>query len=190
MDKRILENITFDKVNFSASPLEAEAFENCRFLNCDFAGVDLSDMAFPSCEFTGCNLSQAKNANLSLNDCRFSSCKLLGWNFQHCNPLLFSVSFDGCILDFSRFNRMKLVNTVFKDCSMKEVDFIEANLTGAVFGSCNLERAVFNRTILEKADFRTAYNFTIDPERNKLKKARFSLQNVTGLLGKYGIIVE
>jgi fluoroquinolone resistance protein len=85
---------------------------------------------------------------------------------------------------------MRLANTVFKDCSMKEVDFVEADLTGASFRNCDLGRAVFSRTNLQKADFRTAFNFSIDPEKNKLKKARFSLQNVTGLLGKYGIVVE
>jgi fluoroquinolone resistance protein len=190
MNESIIENAVFERINFSETPLEAEAYENCRFLACDFTAADLKGLSFESCLFSGCNLSQAKNADLSLKHADFKSCKLLGWNFQDCKPLLFSVSFDGCILDFSRFIKMKLANTVFKDCSMKEVDFIEADLTGASFPNCDLMRAVFNRTHLERADFRTAFHFSIDPEKNKLKKARFSLHTVTGLLGKYGIVIE
>ena len=35
-----------------------------------------------------------------------------------------------------------------------------------------------------------AFNFSINPEINNLKKARFSTQNIVGLLDKYKIIVE
>jgi hypothetical protein len=51
-------------------------------------------------------------------------------------------------------------------------------------------RARFERTVLEKVDFRTSYNFSIDPEVNRMKKARFSLAGIAGLLGKYDIVVE
>jgi len=63
-------------------------------------------------------------------------------------------------------------------------------LSQSVFDQCDLNRAVFADTILEKSDFRSAYNFSIDPERNKIAKAKFSSQNIIGLLDKYNIIVE
>jgi fluoroquinolone resistance protein len=44
--------------------------------------------------------------------------------------------------------------------------------------------------LLEKADFRTAYNYSIDPEKNRIKKAKFSIFGVTGLLDKYDIEIE
>jgi fluoroquinolone resistance protein len=43
---------------------------------------------------------------------------------------------------------------------------------------------------LEKADLRTAYNYSIDPSINKIKKAKFSLPGVVGLLSKYDIEIE
>jgi hypothetical protein len=49
---------------------------------------------------------------------------------------------------------------------------------------------MFEGTNLEKTDFRSAFNYSLDPEINRMKKARFSLPGVTGLLGKYGIEVE
>ena len=48
---------------------------------------------------------------------------------------------------------------------------------------------ISDQTILEKADFRTAKNYSIDPEQNRLKKAKFSLSGVVGLLRKYDIVV-
>jgi uncharacterized protein YjbI with pentapeptide repeats len=63
-------------------------------------------------------------------------------------------------------------------------------LTQAVFNNCNLELASFDRTLLEKADFRSSYNYVINPETNKIKKAKFSLLGVAGLLEKYDIVIE
>ncbi len=41
-----------------------------------------------------------------------------------------------------------------------------------------------------KANFKTSYNYTIDPTKTKLKKALFSLEGVKGLLYKYEIEVS
>jgi hypothetical protein len=53
-----------------------------------------------------------------------------------------------------------------------------------------LSGTIFNNTIIEQADFRTANNYSIDPENNRIKKARFSTQGISGLLDKYQIIIE
>ena len=73
---------------------------------------------------------------------------------------------------------------------MQEVDFTECDLTNAVFDNCDLMKSNFDNTILEKADLRTSYNYSIDPEINLIKKAKFSIPGVTGLLDKYDIIIE
>jgi uncharacterized protein YjbI with pentapeptide repeats len=36
-----------------------------------------------------------------------------------------------------------------------------------------LAQAVFDQATLEKADFRTAYIYSIDPEKNRIKEAKF-----------------
>jgi fluoroquinolone resistance protein len=70
-----------------------------------------------------------------------------------------------------------------------EIDLTESDLTSAVFDNCDL-KATFDHTILEKADLRNSYNCTFDPENNRIKKAKFSLEGLAGLLGKYDIEVE
>ena len=39
--------------------------------------------------------------------------------------------------------------------------------------------------MLQGADFRTAYNLSLDPEKNRIKKAMFSKEGALGLLLKY-----
>lgn len=84
----------------------------------------------------------------------------------------------------------KMKNTIFSECSIKEVDFSSADLTGSSFLNCDLSRSLFQHTIVEKVDFRSAINFSIDPEINRIKNARFSSAGIIGLLDKYQIIIE
>ena len=50
--------------------------------------------------------------------------------------------------------------------------------------------AVFDGTNLEGADLSSAVNYIIHPDRNRLKKARFSESGLAGLLAHAGIIIE
>jgi len=49
---------------------------------------------------------------------------------------------------------------------------------------------VFDNSILEAADFRNAYNFSIDPQTNRVKKAKFSFNNIAGLLDTFLVSIE
>lgn len=80
--------------------------------------------------------------------------------------------------------------TPFTTCRLHEVDFTAADLTGASFSECDLTGAIFDRTILEKADFRTAEHYVIDPENNRIRKARFSRKGLPGLLEKYQLDID
>ena len=81
-------------------------------------------------------------------------------------------------------------NTRFRNSQLQETDFTACDLTGALFDNCDLANAVFDNTNLVKADFRTSHNYSIDPERNRLKNARFSLSGLPGHLGKYDIVID
>jgi uncharacterized protein YjbI with pentapeptide repeats len=80
--------------------------------------------------------------------------------------------------------------TQFIECSLKEVDFSEVELAESIFNKCDLMGAIFENTNLVKADLRTALHYSINPEQNKLKKARFSYPGIIGLLEKYDIQVD
>lgn len=114
----------------------------------------------------------------------------MGIQFQECNSFLLSFRFENCILKLSVFYKLKLKKTGFINCNLQEADFTEADLTSAVFDNCDLHRTLFFGTNLEKADFRSSYNYSLDPERNRIKKARFSRLGIAGLLDKYNIEIE
>lgn len=187
---QLLTGITFDKADFTQNPLVKAEYENCIFKNCDFAGRDLSGYLFIECQFLTCNLSLCKLNKTVIRDTKFKDCKMLGLHFQHCNEFGLSFHIDSCLLNHSSFYRRKLKNTVFKNSQMHGVDFVQADLTGSVFDNCDLTDAVFEDTILEKADFRTSFNYNINPETNRMKKAKFSLSHIAGLLNKYDIEIE
>ena len=186
----IIENKVFEKDNFYETGLAKAEYENCKFRSCDFSNSDLSNITFIDCEFDHCNLSMTKIKNSAFKTVKFINCKLLGLNFNECNNFLLSLYFENCLLNLASFYKLKLKGTKFKNCNLQEVDFTEAELIGVVFDNCDLGRAIFERTNLEKADFRTAWQFSIDPTVNRVKKARFSREGVTGLLDKFNILIE
>jgi len=94
------------------------------------------------------------------------------------------------VLDFSKFYTLKLKGTSFVHCSLIAVDFMSADLTKVLFDRCDLYRSEFAKAIANKANFKTSYNYTIDPTKTKIKKTVFALAGLKGLLAKYEVVVE
>ena len=189
MASKYISDRHFEKLSFSVDPPERASYENCVFEDCDFSGGNLSLLSFEECEFRNCNLSLVKMGETALKNVQFSDCKILGVRFEHCNPFLLAFSFENCKLDLSSFYGLKIKKTTFENCSLQEVDLTDTDLESATFSNCDLLHARFDRTNLEKADLRSAFNYSIDPENNKLRKAKFSLAGVKGLLHKYDISI-
>lgn len=177
----------FESINNAGKTIKNREFEKCKFKGCDFSNIDFSSSRFTDCTFTACNLGLMKLNETSLNNVKFVECKLIGVNFSKCSDLLFSLEFENCLLDYASFAGKKMAKTPFKNCSLKNADFSECTLVKALFDNTDLLSAVFQKTNLQEANLATAYNFSIDPERNFIKKALFSQQGLAGLLVKYGI---
>jgi len=181
---------TFDKIVLINTKVSNREFEDCVFRNCDFSNSDFSNNTFMDCEFINCNLSMTNLAGTSLKTVHFSNCKLMGIQFTKCTDFMFTVSFNDCILDYASFSNKKMPKTRFSSCSMKEVSFIGSDLSGSIFDNCNLENSIFNETQLKEVNFLTAYNYKIDPEYNPMRKAKFSMEGIPGLLDKYDIKIQ
>ena len=190
MDTVTHEAKTFENINYSEKKLSGREFLNCEFKNCNFTKSDLSNNIFEDCSFKSCNFSLTVFRNTGLRTIKFIGCKLMGIDFSVVNSFSFSVAFQDSILDYSSFFQCKMKKTNFTDCSLKQVDFRETDLSMAVFKNCDLTLAAFVRTNLEKTDFRTALNYSLDPEQNKVKGAKFSHLGLVGLLYKYNLDIE
>ena len=190
MSQAFTQDQIFDKLDFTQEPLPKGEYENCMFTNCNFEETNLNDIKFMDCNFQDCNWSLVQLNGTVLREVKFKDCKMLGLQFETCNDFGLSFSFENCQLNHSTFFQMNIKKTIFRNCQLREIDFSESNLSNVIFDNCDLAQAIFINTVLDKADFRTAYNYSIDPESNRLKKAKFSILGISGLLDKYDLIIE
>ncbi len=190
MQNSYFENREYWNYDLTQFPFELGEYDNCIFNNCNFSNMNLSEFVFVECVFDNCNLSLANIESTVLNDVDFNNCKLFGLDFSKANEFGLKLNLKDCALNFSIFSGLKLKNIHFVNCQLIEVDFTKCDLTSSIFENCNLDRADFDQTILIKSDFRSSTNYSIDPEKNSIKKAKFSLNGAVGLLSKYDIIIE
>jgi len=190
MEEVYKEEEHFEKLDFKERPLPKGTYEQCGFTGCDFGESDIAAISFISCEFNNCNLSMARIVKTTFQEARFTGCKMLGLRLEHCNNFLLSFHFENCILDHASFYQLKLKGTRFINCRIRDADFTECDLTAAVFNDTDLAGSVFDQSVLERADMRTAFNYMINPEKNRIRKAKFSTSSIAGLLAHYDIIIE
>lgn len=186
---QIFESLTLQNIDYTIENIVQGEYEGCNFIHCNFSGVDLSKFVFINCQFEGCNLSLTKIHQVLFRDVKFKGSKMIGLQFGTTNAFGLSISFDDCILSNSSFYQTKLQGTLFKNSKLNEVDFSDCDLTGAIFDQCDLLNAIFDNSNVEKVDFSTAVNYSIDPDRNKIKKSKHASAQLGGLLEKYKIDV-
>ena len=189
MPEQYTQGQSFQNTDYTINELPQGEYEQCTFRNCNLKDGNLSGFLFIDCTFQGCDLSMAKINKTSFRDVKFIDCKMLGLRFDSCNSMLISFTFERCVLNFSSFFKLKLKNIRLKECQLHEVEFQEADFTKAEFVECDLTDAFFENTNLEQADFSTAHSFIIDPQKNRLKKTRFSTNGLAGLLTQYDLVI-
>ena len=186
----------FEKLTITSGYLTPKRFYCSTFEDCDFSNCDISNSIFRDCKFINCNLSLAKLINSDLYDIMFIDCKLAGINWTESlwqkqtskkKRVKFPISFKNCILNYSVFSDMDLYSASFVDSTLKEVSFESANLESATFSGSDLSGSLFLNTILNKADFSSSVNYTIDASINPIKGAMFSFPEASNLLYSLGV---
>ncbi len=180
----------FEKLDTGKQELPEGEYEHCIFEHCYFNGADLSGFRFIETEFIECDLSNTKLEKTAFQEVIFANCKMLGLHFEACHDFAFGVRFEKCVLNHASFFQMKLNRTSFIESQLRGVDFTEADLKGIALTGCDLLDATFENTNLEKTDLRNAFNYSIDPELNRIRGAKFTIPEVTGLLTKYQIQID
>ncbi len=186
----LIEDITYSQTDFTIEKLPKGDYEGCTFTQCNFSNADVSNSMFIDCEFVECDFSSANLAHSTFKESNFINCKMIGLHFSKMSGMFFSARFELCNLSFSSFVGRNLQGIQLIACSLKEVDFSDSDLKKVTLDRCDLHSAIFENTHLEGANFTSSFNFSIDPEKNMLKKAKFSKENVSGLLTKYNLIIE
>lgn len=188
-DSLSYEEKTFKSENFSERSLEGHFFDSCAFINCDFSKSNLRNANFSGCVFTNCNLSLPKLDACRLQDIQFIDCKIVGAEFFKCGKAFQTVSFKKCLILYCNFSDLNMKNTHFDGSKIQEAFFTNTVLHGAGFKDVDLSGTLFHNCDLTKADFSSAVRYSIDPQTNKIKKAKFSLPEAVGLLQTFEIII-
>jgi uncharacterized protein YjbI with pentapeptide repeats len=184
------ENKRFNKIVCPGQDLSRKEFSNCRFEKCDFSGCKFSGSLFVDCVFSGCDLSNIKVDSCGFQNVEFDGCKLLGVIFEEIKSIFIKWAYKKCSIALCDFSHLNMKNSRFLECTIRETDFVDSDLAGSDLSGSDLQSSKFQNTNLEKADFRGAKNYYIDPTRNKLKQALFSYPEVLSLLASFGIKVE
>lgn len=181
----------FDKEDMRPHIAGCITFDGCIFRNCDFSSSQLDGIKFLNCSFTACLFTLTSFAGTLLDDVVFSDCKMTGAAFgDRSGSHRLSASFAGCILDNALFCSVKAPKTAFRKCRMHETVVERCDFRESIFDACDMAGIAFTASDLAGTDFTTSYGWTIDPEDNKIRGARFSLPTLPGLLTKYRIKVE
>lgn len=190
MESAYVTDQIFNSIDYSEQKLNKKEYEYCTFRNCEFSKAKIFNSRFLETEFIDCNFSNANLSQSSFQKVSFNNCKMLGLKFDECNQFNFAAFFENCQLNHCSFYQMNLNRTKFNKSQLIGVDFIEANLKTTKINHCDLLNARFENTNLEKADFSGSFNYSIDPELNRVKGARFSFPEVIGLLDKFDIKIN
>lgn len=170
--------------------LDEENYSECVFKRCDLSSADLSKKRFFHCRFEGCNLTAVKLELTRLQEVTFYECKCMGVDFTLCDPQFLHLNFDHCQLRGCNFTEMPLKRIRLTGCQVRECHFVQSDMREGVFTESNFEGSLFHKTRLEKADFREAISYQINPENNPLKGAKFSKLEALSLLEGFGILLE
>lgn len=179
---------SFSHIDLQELNADRNVYENCEFLNCSFSTI--LNIDFTDCGFINCNLSNVKFNFCGLQNVTFTDCKLMGADFFQSKDFMFSVNFDNCNMDYTSFDKKKMYKSTFRNCRVHGANFTQADLSRSTLFNCDLHDSIFLNTDLSGVDFTTCINFLIDPETNTIKKAKFSRNDLTGLLYRHDIIIE
>ena len=187
------EGQAFKKLTHSRQIIKRKVFQECSFQQCDFKETHFEGCTFRQCIFTDCDLSLIQVKNCAFVDTRFDGCKLVGVNWVDADwsksSLFGPPSFTNCTLNYSTFIGLKLRKVQIVNCTARDVDFSETDLTQAVCTGTDFAESRFMKTNLSEADFTGATNYTISANLNTLKKTKFSLPEAVSLLYSLDIIL-
>lgn len=168
-------------------------FIDCAFEECSLIETEIKNCRFVNCAFVRCDLSLAKVPESVFSSIRFEDAKLVGidWTLAEWPATLLGkpLNFSKSILNHGTFIGLNLEGVQFIDCAVVNVDFREADLSGADFSGSNLFESLFIHTNLKNADLSQARNYSINLGLNQIKGAKFSLPEAMSLLYNMDIIL-
>lgn len=192
MPKQYYQGETFE--NPDPALLQDAEFNDCTFTGCRWDNVRVRNCTFLSCTFQHCSWSSVVFSFCQMRDAWFSGCafRSIAWGGLQGRSALVQPfgKAERCEFRYNEFSGMTFVGFDFSSCRFGDCIFDDCRLAGANFRCVPLGRTQFSRCDLQKADFREATDYAIDPSANKMQGARFSFPDVVALLSGFGLKIE
>jgi fluoroquinolone resistance protein len=183
----------FKEIRLERDELASSEFYDCAFLRCSFVETIFRNCRFVNCAFQRCDLSLVQVVGSTFSSTRFEDSKVIGVDWTKAEwpttGLAKPVGFFRSALSHSTFIGLRLRGIQIRDCVAVDVDFRETDLSQANFAGTDLAQSLFSDTDLTEADLSRARNYHIDPGRNVLSQARFSLPEAMALLYSMDIVL-
>lgn len=183
----------FDQLTIQDEEIAYKDFDECLFQGCTFQETHFHGCRFLNCRFKHCDFQVISVKDCTFMNAVFEDSRLIGVNWTEASwpkrGLLTSLYFVRCVLNHSTFMGLPLKKMTFQECVARDVDFAEANLTGADCRNTDFSQSRFFHTNLTRADFTGARNYAIAAHLNTLKKTKFSLPDAMTLLYSLDIVL-
>lgn len=188
-EKEFYQDLKFSQGEFSEQELKDTEFTGCSFEKINFEKTKFKYVRFEGCTFNKCNMSLIKITGSRFIDCTFKDSKMIGINWQEAEGPI-EIVMQSCTLDYSVFYGLDLRRVEITDSMAKEVNFENADLSKGKFNGTDFYLSKFKNTNLSFADMRDSKNYDINPEFNRIKKARFSMPEAMTLLQCFDIEIS
>jgi uncharacterized protein YjbI with pentapeptide repeats len=190
----VAEEHRFRSIAADGGELSGVDFVDCSFEECSFREISFGACRFMDCTFTDCDMSLARLQGCSFRRSRWKRSKVIGVDWSRADwpagkPLFASVDFFDCAVSYSSFVGLRLHRLHLVRCVAREVDFSNADLTGADCRETDFDASRFVKTNLTDADFTGARNYVISATSNTLRRTRFSFPEAISLLRALDIVL-
>lgn len=144
--KTKISDAIFEACDFRDITFDGIVFKSINFVECDFTGSTFEDSEIEQCTFSDCKFDDVEFINSTLSDAKLSSCD---GELSFSDSMVFSTTFDSCILDNSKFGSGWYDWLQFIDTSFCNVALTKDTALG---------KMEFEGTLIDGTNFTTAYD--------------------------------
>jgi fluoroquinolone resistance protein len=183
------ESKTFSGLDLRESGLQNVELLDCTVADCQLGEATLERCSFDDVVFKSCDLSVIKLGGSSFQSVRFVECKLTGIDWSRAHDLMFDVSFEDCVLDFSSFVGLPLKGLRIDGGKAHNAVFADSNLQKVRFSHVDLAGTMFTGNDLREGDLSTCANVVLEPNTNRFHKTKLPVDAALRHLKQLGILV-
>jgi uncharacterized protein YjbI with pentapeptide repeats len=182
-------DLTFADVAAERLVVRRKDFQRCVFRRCKLPESAWAESRLEDCVFEDCDLTRMVPRGLGLRGVAFTGSKLMGVDWSDVASLP-DFGFDRCDLRYATFTKLRLRGLKMIGCNAREASFVDIDLTEADFTGSELAAATIHGCTLARANMAGASGVLFDPQRNRPKGARISVEAALAIVRYYGIVVE